>query len=223
MSSVKVYPLGEKKEIYLELPNKCPICQHKIAPLVVNCVRNIQLYDSDSILGFSVVLGCPACNQLFIGYVYDEFPPYEVTDLEPQKPDVRQFDEPLSQISPTFIEIYHQAQAAEAYGLTQITGMGYRKALEFLVKDYAKHKNPGEEETIEEMLLAKCIDIYINHPQIKATAKAAVWLGNDETHYIRKWEDKDITDMKHFIDACVFFILADYRAEEARKMIESTK
>lgn len=27
----------------------------------------------------------------------------------------------------------------------------------------------------------------------------AVWLGNDETHYYRRWEDKDINDLKLLI------------------------
>jgi hypothetical protein len=30
-------------------------------------------------------------------------------------------------------------------------------------------------------------------------AKRAAWLGNDETHYVRKWEDHDLEDLKSLI------------------------
>ena len=36
--------------------------------------------------------------------------------------------------------------------------------------------------------------------------KRAVWLGNDETHYVRKWEDKDISDLKRLIKLTVNWI-----------------
>ena len=40
------------------------------------------------------------------------------------------------------------------------------------------------------------ISRYIDDSNIKNVAKRAVWLGNDETHYIRKWEDKDLSFLK---------------------------
>jgi hypothetical protein len=33
-----------------------------------------------------------------------------------------------------------------------------------------------------------------------AYAKRAAWLGNDEIHYVRKWEDRDINDLKILIE-----------------------
>lgn len=43
---------------------------------------------------------------------------------------------------PDFASLYRQALAAEGYGLTDISGMGFRKALEFLVKEYAIRRFP---------------------------------------------------------------------------------
>ncbi len=34
---------------------------------------------------------------------------------------------------------------------------------------------------------------------VKETAKRASWLGNDETHYLRKWEGKDLEDLKELL------------------------
>ena len=96
--------------------------------------------------------------------------------------------------------IYNQAFAAEQQNLTEICGVGYRKALEFLIKDFAIKNTPDKKEEIEKKLLGKCIADYIDDNRIKSVAKRAVWLGNDETHYVRKWEGKNLSDMKKLID-----------------------
>lgn len=54
-------------------------------------------------------------------------------------------------------------------------------------------------------------------PDIKEMAKRAVWLGNDETHYVRKWEDKDIQDLKNLIDLTVYFISMTLKAKKYRE------
>ena len=55
-------------------------------------------------------------------------------------------------------------------------------------------------------MLGHCIDTYISNPSVKAVAKRAAWLGNDETHYVRKWEGKDINDLKGLISMTVSWI-----------------
>lgn len=35
------------------------------------------------------------------------------------------------------------------------------------------------------------------------------WLGNDETHYVRKWEDKDLKDLKKLISLTIHWIEMD--------------
>ena len=91
--------------------------------------------------------------------------------------------------------------AAEAMQLGQLVGMGLRKALEFLVKDFAirQAKSDAEKEQIKKKLLAKCIEEHIADAPVREAAKRAVWLANDETHYVRRWEDKDITDVKKLV------------------------
>ncbi len=60
-------------------------------------------------------------------------------------------------------------------------------------------RNPNDKEKIKGLFLGKCINEYIDDPRLKSTAEKAVWLGNDEAHYIKKWEDKDIADLKVLI------------------------
>lgn len=45
-------------------------------------------------------------------------------------------------------------------------------------------------------------------------ASRAVWLGNDETHYTRKWEDKDINDLKSIIELTLHWIESEIRTQK---------
>jgi hypothetical protein len=127
------------------------------------------------------------------------------------------FPEAIYNISPDFIQIYSQANLAEEVGLSEICGSGYRKALEFLIKDYIISKDSLAKEKIERLPLAKCISDYIKSDKIKEIAKRATWLGNDHTHYVRKWLDKNIEDLKLLIDLTAHWIEAE---EISAKMID---
>ena len=59
---------------------------------------------------------------------------------------------------------------------------------------------------IENSQLGHCIEKYIKDERIKAAAKRAAWLGNDETHYVRKWEEQDLSDLKKLISLTLHFI-----------------
>lgn len=104
------------------------------------------------------------------------------------------------------------------YGLTEISGMGYRKALEFLIKDYAILRWPDDAEVIRKMTLGNCINEKIGYDRLKTLAQRAVWLGNDFTHYERRFEDFEIEDLKRFIDAALFWIEAELTTDEAEQL-----
>ncbi len=109
-----------------------------------------------------------------------------------------------------FVKIYNQAEISENSGCLEICGLGYRKALEFLVKDYAIKFNPDDEESIKKQMLSPCINHYIDNPRIKTLATASAWIGNDETHYIRKHDDYDLHHLKTFIAALVSHIDSEF-------------
>ncbi|EOS8006309.1 DUF4145 domain-containing protein, partial [Enterococcus hirae] len=128
--------------------------------------------------------------------------------------------ENIEKVSPTFVSIYTQATKAASEKLDQIAGVGYRKSLEFLIKDYAILNNPEDKEKIEKMPLGTVIEKYLtDFPKLQKLAKAATWLGNDETHYVRKHTNKDIRDMIAFIKSASQFIAADYDADIADQFI----
>ena len=99
--------------------------------------------------------------------------------------------------------------------MDHIAGIGYRKALEFLVKDYAIKSNPDDEQDISTSPLGSCIKNYIDNEKIRSLAQKSAWIGNDEAHYIRKHEDRDVNDLKKFIKAIVYYISMELTVADA--------
>ena len=129
----------------------------------------------------------------------------------------------VAKISPSFVQISGQVNYADAAQLDQLVGIGLRKALEFLVKDYAVHKNPSGAEAIQESMLGSCIDKSVDDGNVKSCAKRAAWLGNDETHYLRKWDDKDIRDLKLLVKLTVNWIENVLLTEQYEKEMSEGK
>lgn len=195
-----------------KLPSKCPFCKKSIVPVKIAS----HLSDSNCEVYFS----CPAPNCLkgFIGYYKNLGKSQWIFENIVTRGELDKccFSQSINDISSKFEEIYNQAFSAEQLFLTEICGAGYRKALEFLIKDYCIYLNPSESEKIKLKLLNNCIQDYVKSDNIQNVSKRASWLGNDETHYVRKWESKDLSDLKKLISLVVHWI----EAEEITKSIE---
>ena len=206
----------ENKGVPLQLdrlPDNCPACSRHIRPLFV-----AAHLVSKNFKPLSVAFICPVeeCSAMFIGiYKVGHSPPANViATLAATKllihVEEKTFPETIQAISPQFRIIFNQALQAEENKLDQICGPGYRKALEFLVKDfllnYKFKQNKENQAIVLSSQLGACINNFIDEERIKAVAKRATWLGNDETHYYRKWTDKDITDLKALISMTVSWI-----------------
>jgi len=141
------------------------------------------------------------------------------------KPSVQgSFEEGIAQVSPSFVEIHSQAQEAEGLGLATLVGIGYRKAIEFLIKAYLIRTLPDKKEVILQANLGQCISNYVSDPKVKMCAERATWLGNDETHYMRTWLDKDLQDLKVLIKLTQYWIssdilTSDYGSNMAKKKL----
>jgi hypothetical protein len=117
-------------------------------------------------------------------------------------------------VSGRFTELYNQASAAEAYGLADIAGTGYRKALEFLVKDYCVALSPEDAEAIRKKFLKNVIDDHLGDGKLKTAATLTTWLGNDEGHYERRWVDKDLKDLKALLNLTITFVNEEVQLEQ---------
>ena len=212
-------------EVVYDAIEKCPKCNKALAPeklhsVIVEKDDGGYLYVSDF---------CSACKSVIVTeYVLNleknefgvviECESMMKTISAPSNFQKEEFDEEIEKISPQFVKIYNQALQAEKIGLDEIAGLGYRKSVEFLIKDYAMHKNPDKEIEIKNTWMKVCIDKYIDDKKIKTLAERSDWIGNDEAHYVRKQEDRDIKDMKKFIKAMVYFIGMTLITDDAESM-----
>jgi hypothetical protein len=216
-------------------PEICPVCQCAIEPkYIASYVVPNANPTTWQHLQLEVVFVCPrrVCQRLFItiykgaqNNAIQNTPAYwDCEGSFPLTQTTRTFDKIIADLSSRFGTIYNQAHQAEQLGLDQICGPGYWKALEFLMKDYAKRKDATRADEIEEkMQLAACIKEFAGDARVKAMAERATWLGNDETHYVRKWEDKDLKDLKLLIDLTLHWITAELLTEELEKSMPDPK
>jgi hypothetical protein len=214
------YPINaldhERKNVPLQLdrlPDYCPVCSRHIRPTFLTA----YLF-SKNFRPLSVAFICPVeeCSAMFIGiYSVSSSPPNNTivklaTAQLLRHVEEEKFPTTIQAISTQFCITYNQAFQAEENKLDQVCGPGYRKSLEYLVKDFLlNYKFKEDTKTCDIILrtqLGTCINNYIDEERIKAVAKRAAWLGNDETHYYRKWTDKDITDLKVLISMTVSWI-----------------
>jgi hypothetical protein len=117
-------------------------------------------------------------------------------------------------ISGDFVKVYSQAEAAKSFNLDQIYGVALRKALEFLIKDYCCSLEPDKRDEITRLTLSQCVKTKVSDNNIKLCAERAAWLGNDETHYIRKWSDHDISDLEKLIRLTINWISNELLTKE---------
>ncbi|MDU4696405.1 MAG: hypothetical protein E6Y08_11355 [Paenibacillus sp.] len=200
------------------IPDQCPICKLHIAP-----IRHYARLLAGKLY---ILHQCTnkVCREAFLsvyrnGYIDDTTIGYRYISSHPQTFTSHSFTEEISSLSQSFVSIYNQAAHAESLALFDICGPGYRKALEFLVKDYLIHNNPEQENEIKSRLLMACVRT-LPDGNIKFCAERATWLGNDETHYTRKWEEQDLNDLKNLITLTVNYVTNErlmerYRSEMA--------
>jgi hypothetical protein len=189
------------------LPDKCPVCSYSVSP------EYILLHSKDRWIN-ELLCGCPRnkCGALFFAEYHDSGNTCDLIGYYPYSKISKDFPQEVVALSPNFVAIFNQAHHAEQEKLDLICGVAYRKALEYLIKDYVIKRYPEDDSKIKSMPLQQCIQKFITEPSIKLMAERATWLGNDETHYIRKWQDKDLQDLKNLIDLTVYFISMSLKA-----------
>ena len=199
--------------------NTCARCGKGVAQLTE---YSFYTYDHARIF-VCLVENCPVCNRVALREFTASWSDCRGNTLDlrkyngfryPSKMEGSLFSPNINELSPVFVSIYNQSEVAEDEGLNDICGMGYRKALEFLIKDFLIHQHPDESDRIAQMLLAPAINL-LESSKLKILAQRSAWLGNDESHYVRKHQDYSVTDLKAFIVAAVAYIDAELYVEKA--------
>ncbi len=109
-------------------------------------------------------------------------------------------NEILEKISSRFIDMYNQALQSEFHKNLELAAIGYRSALEILVKDYAIKELGQNPEEVSSKKLCPAIGTYLNQEDLVKTADVIRILGNDYTHYKRKYPQHDFELLKGYME-----------------------
>lgn len=217
---------GMTYSIHLALPEICPHCGKNMSPRFYHGVSEFDGTDNPESIA-ALLLQCVLCGKyftrmFFLNHLDENGLPREI-ELSYTPPINANIPEKIKTISKDFPEIYMQALKAKQANLKQIYGMGLRKALEFLVKDFGIYLHPESTEDIKKQQLGYVINNYFKEfADITALFKAATWIGNDETHYERKHPDKDAETINRFISVTMSQISSRLTLDEAVTMIENS-
>lgn len=194
--------------ITIQKPLICPHCAFSVDGTKVTAVTCEQLPTKEQVI--VTLYSCTVCKKIYLvlNYVNLEKKSSRFGGLYPALEPKRTFEEQVYDISPSFVELYNQALAAEASGHLEIAAMGYRSALEFFIKDYAIKVLEKDAESVKKADLYKAIELYLENEELANSADVIRILGNDYTHYDRKRPEFDFDLLKKYVEVFVTLIEA---------------
>jgi hypothetical protein len=223
-------PNGSVKEVRADsTPDCCPVCHHtgQMAQQGSAFIRFEGGWSHEEVLQLTFRCQRHKCGALFLAeFDYwrrntsSGYELHRVFPLYPKKPDV---PEEVGKISPAFVALYKQALSANHHGLEDLFGMGLRKSLEFLIKDYCIQAHPDKEAIIKKQFLGAVIKEFVSDQNIKTCAERASWLGNDETHYEKRWDTHDVNDLHTLLRLTMNWIQSEALTKKYLKEMQEKK
>lgn len=226
------YDYGYHSPARLSIPDQCPHCGITMELSIIQ--RHINLAEGVMIL--TAQCTASACRKYFVlSYKFSrgEGP----TTLIPYTYEPRietDITKEVAQLSEEFTNTYKEALVADSRNLTHITGVSLRRAFEFLCKDFAiyqiskpsykadfeeSQKTPKTKEDIVNSNVNNIIDAFFKDmPALQQLSHVIRKLGNDETHYYRKYEQLDIQDFKRLIETFMLYIQLILQADAYSEM-----
>lgn len=192
-------------------------------------VGGVLLYGESELADGIIFTACQHCRNTsmhyleFINYVDSSSGHYELVKSFPNKRNATDVPEYVVKNFPEFMKIYEQAQEAEKIGLDQVAGMGYRKAIEFLITDYLikQSADDADKKWLENPKTSLSQKISkLDNVRVSKMAKAISYLGNDETHYNRRHPEYGIDELKAFIRVFLSDLENDLIYKEAERLIK---
>jgi hypothetical protein len=208
-----------------EKPNICPFCLYGIDPIFMGA--HMEIIDDEDYL--FIVWKCPKCREIFLTKYKSEINMQTGNEnwyctivgnfcSEEYKPT----DE-IKTISPRFCAVFNEAIIANSFGLTEIAGGGFRKALEILIKDYVIHVSPEKEQSILKGDLYKIIEENLKYITSGIASDDLEFIsnvrkiGNSKVHYVDKYGDEDMERIKEYIFIIVNTIQNKLKIEKTNK------
>lgn len=192
--------------------DSCPLCGTSFQMGSINLQRSIHSFMSleDTKGEVLCIHRCPSCRKLFVTKhvrVEKGKPMRQVSVWPEPKQRIPDYMAGIEGLSPRFLELYQSARCLENLEMTDVVGNVYRMALECLVKDYARMKHPEDDAKIVKMSLCEAINTYFGaQPQVQNLGDAVRTLGNDYTHYVHKFDESNLVDMKLLLDVIAMVV-----------------
>lgn len=224
------YKQYRTEEFDIEEPRICNHCDHTGEQIFISGVFcEVPIYDSKAICFFSCYF-CMKISIHFMSYIRTHESEWLSTnDVLPKDNSNSKelfFSPEMVEKFPEFVNIYNQSQRAQDDGLNQIAGMGFRKALEFLVTDFLLSYPPDgvDEEWLTDPKTSLSNKIEkLENQRIKKISKAISFIGNDETHYTRRHPEHDVESIKTFIKALLSDVENEMTLLEVEKLLNKPK
>lgn len=132
----------------------------------------------------------------------------------------------LRALSERFMDIYNQAEMSEFAGSLELAAIGYRSALEVLIKDFAIRELGKPEDEVIKKNLFDAISCYMPNESLANSADVVRILGNDYTHYKRKYPEHDFALLKNYMEIFLKSIEVQYMIKHppvSRNLTDDTK
>jgi hypothetical protein len=163
---------------YGEVPEMCPLCRHHVDP------RRLTAHSTGSDdVRVDFTFQCPRaeCRRVFVGeYRLGPDGEYDLLAVAPRAAVGETLPDAVTAIAPAFVELYGEAREAEARGLHQLAGVGMRRALELLSRDFAAREHPDREEEVRALPAGECIRRFVADPLVRDYAAGLPGLDGDE-------------------------------------------
>lgn len=174
--------LGYNKTYTLEIPSLCPWCQVSFNPVITP--RHHYSENNETV--WMLQLHCSYCSKDSVSVVVGKSDSLLKQRMLYPEPQGTSFDELLVSLSPRFVELYRSAERAEQRGDLDLAGMGYRAALEVLLKDYAESSTEDSKAKIGKKNLGQAISDYFgDNPLGMIPADEVRLTANDFVHWAR--------------------------------------
>jgi len=190
--------IDQYHEVSFDIPIVCPNCNASLQPIIVDYRLLSYNSSSNGLLVISYKGNC--CSKFFYAtYEYDNRKA-KILDVFPHlKPAI--LPDNIKDLSPRFVNLYEQSYTAEQNGHIELAGSGYRNATEVLIKDFAIKKLKAPQEDVCKMKLYDAIGAYLKEVNLDTSAADVIRvLGNDYTHYQRRYDDIDFVVVKKYLE-----------------------
>ena len=197
----KIFPNISELSASYQKPAICSHCGIHCDAYIIDKAN----FDENEFQFVFLIFQCTACKKMFTATYRVKEKRSEICGITPNVISSYS-DELISGISPRFISLYNQALRSRDNNDFDLAAIGYRSAIEVLIKDYAINELNKDENEVSKKKLHDAISEYLPGSDFMNSADVIRYIGNDYTHYDRKYSDLDFSILDTYMDIFIGLI-----------------